>query len=985
MMDPSSDKSYPSTFGRVVKYLSLRAAILAVVVAVGIFLAIVVINLGGYIDNIHRANIDESLNFISLSMRNATPEELALVTEEMRAAMEEAYGLNDPFLQRCVRWWYQTITFDWGISYNIGVDRFLSSQPEPVTKIVLQHVPYTLLLAGATNIILFFSSIFVSLALSKNNGSFLDRLTISLSPLSSIPNWVYGIILTVIFAGELHLLPFNGLFDTFPPATKLGYIPIVLKHMILPVTSIFLGMFFSTVYTWRTFFLIHSGEDYLELANAKGLPRRIVESRYILKPTLPYIITSFAMLLITFWQGIIVLEVFFNWPGLGKLFMTAITAKASSIAIGIVVIFALLLGLSVFLLEIIYALVDPRVKVEGSGQTEQSVSLRKRGFPFGLSSELIERLRSVGQQVTHAIKSGVDQLAKTYLIQRVLGSQPRRVLVPSRISPADGERREALAAYCPHLRLDNNRGQVLQAASQRCRCYVYGHPERIGSSYQSAVCRTSAYHRCLRLSEASAVSPKTTPKGNSSGRIGALTKKTGGLYSSIRELFRYPMAVAGLLIILVLIGISIYAIIAIPYKEAVARWGPETTSKYQIPKTALPVWVNWFRKDPLPPTIIQDSAAGKAVKVFTPRASGGLDETITYTIDYPYGGFPQDMLITFNGQYEKKPFVSLTWVTPDGRKFELGNFSAVSTQRYVANQDIPKKYLTGQLVQKEGTLFSGSGGPSVIQVLFKDPTVTGQNNLIKGTYTLQIDVTLFEDNANLDAEVILYGQVYGLAGTDDLRRDLMVALLWGTPVALAFGLLGALSTGLISMMIAAVGVWYGGWVDSAIQRLTEVNMILPTLPIAITIYYLYSKSVWMILGVIIVLSIFGSTIKTYRAAFLQVKNLPYIEAAQAYGASNWRIIRHYLFPRIIPLLIPQLVILVPSYVFFEATLAYLQVSDPVLPTWGKVVYDALTRGTFTGHYYWVLEPVALMILTGLAFAVVGFALDSILNPRLRRI
>ena len=146
--------------------------------------------------------------------------------------------------------------------------------------------------------------------------------------------------------------------------------------------------------------------------------------------------------------------------------------------------------------------------------------------------------------------------------------------------------------------------------------------------------------------------------------------------------------------------------------------------------------------------------------------------------------------------------------------------------------------------------------------------------MVKGTYTLQIDTTLFEDNANLDAEVILYGQVYGLAGTDDLRRDLMVALLWGTPVALAFGFLGAISTGFISMMIAAVGVWFGGWVDNAIQRLTEVNMILPTLPIAITIYYLYSKSIWMILGVIILLSIFGSTIKTYRAAFLQVKESP---------------------------------------------------------------------------------------------------------------
>jgi peptide/nickel transport system permease protein len=223
-----------------------------------------------------------------------------------------------------------------------------------------------------------------------------------------------------------------------------------------------------------------------------------------------------------------------------------------------------------------------------------------------------------------------------------------------------------------------------------------------------------------------------------------------------------------------------------------------------------------------------------------------------------------------------------------------------------------------------------------------------------------------------------------LAGTDHLRRDLMVALLWGTPIALAFGFLGAIATSIISMTIAAIGSWLDGWVDNLIQRLTEVNMILPALPLAIMVFYLYSNSVWAILGVMILLSIFGSAIKNYRAAFLQVKESPYIEAARAYGASHWRIIRHYLVPRILPLLIPQLVILIPTYVFFEATLAYLNISDPRLPTWGKVVYDALTEGAFQGYYYWVLEPIGLMMVTGLAFAMVGFALDSVLNPRLRR-
>ena len=213
----------------------------------------------------------------------------------------------------------------------------------------------------------------------------------------------------------------------------------------------------------------------------------------------------------------------------------------------------------------------------------------------------------------------------------------------------------------------------------------------------------------------------------------------------------------------------------------------------------------------------------------------------------------------------------------------------------------------------------------------------------------------------------------------------MVALLWGTPVALAFGLLGAVGSSLVSMVIAATGVWYGGGVDNLLQRLTEINTLLPVLPIGLMVYQVYSKSIWIILGVIVVFNIFSSAIKNYRAIFLQAREEPYFEAARAYGASNGRIILRYLVPRVLPVLIPQLVTLIPSYVFFEATLAYLNVNDPYLPTWGKVIYEALTGGAFEGYYYWVLEPLALVILTGLAFAMLGLALDRITNPRLREL
>ncbi len=942
-------------------------------VAVGIFLTIVIVNYGGYIDNIHQAEINEALNYVSLGMRGASLEEVAQRTEQLRWAMEESYGLHEPFLFRCIRWWYQTLTFNWGTIYRIGIQAFTSGQT-PVTKIVLERVPYTLLLAGSTNIILFFASILVAVNLSKKYGSFTDRMMVTLSPLSSIPNWVYGAILTVIFAGQLHLLPFNGLYDTFPPATKLGYIPVVLRHMVLPVTAIFLGMFFSIVYTWRTFFLIHSGEDYLEMAKAKGLPERVIERRYVLKPTLPYLITSFTIMIITFWQGIIVLEVFFDWPGLGQLFMTAVTSRQVQVTTAIVATFAFLLGISIFFLDIIYVLVDPRIKVSGSSQSINPVSLWKDGLTslsrsFLYSLNLRQRLNSLVNRVAAPLS--------------ILEGVVIHTASPNQIRLTGSSARIADRRYCPHLRLDNNRPFVMQAPASRCRCYLHNHPERIASTFQLQVCRTAAHHDCPRLLPAPLGQSASAETEFSSRQLIHSRRNRRTFPAPLRELLRYPSAVLGVIIILAMIGVSIYAVIAIPYQQAVRAWIPLTPDKYLLPKNAMPEWVNLFRKDPLPATIIQDSAKGEAVKVFTPESKGLTSEVITYTINYPYGDFPKDLLIVFDGQYEKKPFVILTWTTPDGREFNLGNFSVVSTQRYLVSEDIPDKYVIGKGVAMPRVMLSGKGGAPPVQVLFNEPDAAMLTKALKGTYTLQIDTTLFEPNSNLDAELILYGEVYGIAGTDDMRRDLLLPLLWGTPIALAFGFLGAIATGVLSMVIAAIGVWFGGKVDAVIQRLTEVNMILPVLPIAIMIYYLYSKSIWMILGVIIILSIFGPSIKTYRSAFLQVKEAPYIEAALSYGASNWRIIKNYLVPRIIPLLIPQLVILVPSYVFFEATLAYLNVSDPVLPTWGKVIYDALTRGVYHGYYYWVLEPVTLMILTGLAFAIVGFALDSILNPRLR--
>ena len=152
-----------------------------------------------------------------------------------------------------------------------------------------------------------------------------------------------------------------------PPPPEVGaYLLDLGKHLILPIVAWMMAYFFYSVYNWRTFFLIFSMEDYVELARAKGLPSRDIERRYILRPTLPNIITSFALMLITLWQGATLTETIFNWPGLGRMIYRAVQTFDTPVIIGSVVIFAYLLAITVFSLDFVYALVDPRVRV-GSG------------------------------------------------------------------------------------------------------------------------------------------------------------------------------------------------------------------------------------------------------------------------------------------------------------------------------------------------------------------------------------------------------------------------------------------------------------------------------------------------------------------------------------------------------------------------------------------------------------------------------------------
>jgi peptide/nickel transport system permease protein len=358
-----------SGFVRLLKFVGGRLLSLAMTVVVGVFLTIIIANMGGYVDTIRRAEIRENV-FVRVNsgklLDNLSAEERTKRIDEMIRLEEKRLGLDQPFMVRTVQYMVNALTLDLGRAQKMTSD----SGSRTVRLIILERLMPTLMLLGASNILLFFSSIFIALNLSRNYGSFLDRFIVALAPTSSAPGWFYGLFLIVIFAGILKILPFGGMVDAPPPSNRIDYFFSLMKHLILPTVAIALSTLFLSAYNWRTFFLIFSSEDYVEMAKAKGLTSRDVERRYILRPTLPTIITNFALILIFLWTGAPILETVFNWPGLGRTLFHSVGLFDIPVIVGSTVIFAYMLAITVFVLDFIFALVDPRVKIgiEGNKQ-----------------------------------------------------------------------------------------------------------------------------------------------------------------------------------------------------------------------------------------------------------------------------------------------------------------------------------------------------------------------------------------------------------------------------------------------------------------------------------------------------------------------------------------------------------------------------------------------------------------------------------------
>jgi peptide/nickel transport system permease protein len=220
-------------------------------------------------------------------------------------------------------------------------------------------------------------------------------------------------------------------------------------------------------------------------------------------------------------------------------------------------------------------------------------------------------------------------------------------------------------------------------------------------------------------------------------------------------------------------------------------------------------------------------------------------------------------------------------------------------------------------------------------------------------------------------------------GTDNLGRSVYTMTIYGSRISLTVGLAATIISMVIGALLGIVAGYYGGWLESVLMRLTDWFLVLPWLALAIVLASVLGRSLAIIILVIGITS-WPGTARIVRAQVLSVKTRPYVERARALGASDWHLIVHHILPNVGPLIFANTILTVAIAILSESTLAFLGLGDPLSISWGTMLEFAFNAGAATtGKWWWLLPPGLAIVLVVLAFTMCGFALDEILNPKLR--
>lgn len=438
---------------------------------------------------------------------------------------------------------------------------------------------------------------------------------------------------------------------------------------------------------------------------------------------------------------------------------------------------------------------------------------------------------------------------------------------------------------------------------------------------------------------------------------------------------RFGLIGVGILILLILTSAMTVAFIPI---ETYQQWN-NPASWTSFPKSALPAWINYFLDKKIPEHQIIENP-----QVTLQRTQATTTTIHEFETDYNFDYFPGDIIFQYTAEYEDSVILQIDVTRPDGLVLKMHSVSFPHSASKTTFTD--KIFSTNDMIRKNLSLQSGAfsfptDGLLASEIVFSR---TEANEVLKGRYVFSAKVTGFAENTVYDSSLIVGGKVFGLIGTDELRRDLSIGLLWGIPIALFIGIVVSIGSVVSGLVFGVYAGYKGGRTDDSMMRFNDIIYALPALPFLIILSVTMSNSIFLLIGFLMIFGWVGVA-KVSRSMALQIKTRQFVDAARTMGQKDTKIIFRHIIPQILPYALASIAISVPAAITTEAGLSFLGLGDPSFPTWGQMLHDAKAHGAAArGLWWWIIPPGAMIAITGLAFVFIGSALESIANPKLNR-
>jgi len=354
--------------------LAQRAIALAFALIMIVVLTSVIISLTGYDEKVYKAIIDEEVKAYRLSLQrsgNFTREQIEAAVERFKQELIPIYGLDKPPAQRAILNVRNILTLNLGYAVS---DQTCSVAVLPlpckVSDAIFAVIPRSIILVTVSELICVAIALNVAPLMAYRRGKLLDRAVVTYAALfNAVPLWWLAMVFLMLFSSRLNWAPTSHMavvdvIDKLLSRPSLDAFSKLLYYMWLPVFVTTISFLGGWLYSVRAMVLRVSAEDFVVTAKAKGLSDSEVARRHILRAALPPVITSVVLALATsIFGGFMITEAVFDWPGMGTLFRVAIVNADAPTVLGLIFMSSAVYVAARFLLEILYIILDPRVRL----------------------------------------------------------------------------------------------------------------------------------------------------------------------------------------------------------------------------------------------------------------------------------------------------------------------------------------------------------------------------------------------------------------------------------------------------------------------------------------------------------------------------------------------------------------------------------------------------------------------------------------------